>query len=112
MGCEDGVGDIEEVQGNPNAAVEPVVVPELANYRPRDGPHTWRSLYCTASLLIQTLTSSAGRARELHVGHGYLEMTITNHNHHAITSLGYLSGHYLLSLVVMSGHSPHMWEPE
>ena len=33
-----------------------------ANYRLReltgmDRPHTWRSLYCTASLLIQTLTS-------------------------------------------------------
>ena len=29
------------------------------NYLPRDGPHTWRSLYCAASLLIQTLTSYA-----------------------------------------------------
>ena len=27
-----------------------------ANRLLRDGPHTWRSLYCTASLLIQTIS--------------------------------------------------------
>ena len=73
-----------------NLEVEAKAVTTRANYQERDGPLTWRSLYCTASLLIQTLTYRSAYMRSAYASGGASSFSRQWHRRHPC-SLGPLT---------------------